>query len=104
MAVAGVRMSRSRNAAGMLVVRLGVRLLDEYLEFLSGRCRPNTMLAVAHDLKVFFTVVGTHDCPAGRRGRPPAGRGFGPGRGVGPDAAAPAVERVRALRVPARPR
>jgi hypothetical protein len=39
------------------VVRLEVRLLDEYLEFLSGRCRPNTVLAVAYDLKVFFTVV-----------------------------------------------
>jgi site-specific recombinase XerD len=39
------------------VVRLGVPLLDEYLEFLAGRCRPNTVLAVAYDLKVFFTVV-----------------------------------------------
>jgi integrase len=33
-------------------------LLDEYLEFLAGRCRPNTVLAVAYDLKVFFTTVG----------------------------------------------
>lgn len=57
MAVSGVRLSRSRNAAGELVVRLGIWLLDEYLEFLSGRCRPNTVLAVAYDLKVFFTVV-----------------------------------------------
>jgi site-specific recombinase XerD len=40
------------------VVRLGVRLLDEYLGFLGGRCRPNTVLAVGYDLKVFFTVVG----------------------------------------------
>jgi len=39
-------------------VRLGVPLLDEYLEFLAGRCRPNMVLAVAYDLKVFFTVVG----------------------------------------------
>ena len=39
-------------------MRLGVRLLDEYLGFLAGRCRPNTVLAVAYDLKVFFTVVG----------------------------------------------
>jgi integrase len=39
-------------------VRLGVPLLDEYLSFLSGRCRPNTVLAAAYDLKVFFTVVG----------------------------------------------
>jgi hypothetical protein len=35
-------------------VRLGVPLLDVYLEFLAGRCRPNTVLAVAYDLKVFF--------------------------------------------------
>jgi hypothetical protein len=62
-----IRLIRSRNAAGELVVRLGVRLLDEYLEFLAGRCRPNTVLAVAYDLKVFFTVVGK---PAGRSGRP----------------------------------
>jgi integrase/recombinase XerD len=39
-------------------VRLGVPLVDEYLGFLSGRCRPNTVLAAAYDLKVFFTVVG----------------------------------------------
>jgi Phage integrase, N-terminal SAM-like domain len=58
MAVTAVRLIRSRDAAGDLVVRLGVGLLDEYLEFLAGRCRPNTVLAVAYDLKVFFTVAG----------------------------------------------
>ena len=58
MPVSVVRLTRSRNAAGDLVVRLGVPLLDGYLEFLAGRCRPNTVLAVAYDLKVFFTVVG----------------------------------------------
>ena len=57
MPVIAVRLVRSGNAAGELVVRLGIRLLDEYLEFLAGRCRPNTVLAVAYDLKVFFTVV-----------------------------------------------
>jgi site-specific recombinase XerC len=57
MPVAVVRLTRSRDAAGELVARLGVPLLDEYLEFLVGRCRPNTVLAVAYDLKVFFTVV-----------------------------------------------
>ncbi|GAA2501679.1 tyrosine-type recombinase/integrase [Terrabacter carboxydivorans] len=35
----------------------GDPLLDAYLEFLSGRCRPNTVLAARFDLKVFFTVV-----------------------------------------------
>jgi integrase/recombinase XerD len=39
-------------------VGLGAGALDEYLEFLAGRCRPNTVLAVAYDLKVFFSVVG----------------------------------------------
>jgi integrase/recombinase XerD len=58
MPVTVVRLTRSRDVAGELVVRLGVPLADEYLEFLAGRCRPNTVLAVAYDLKVFFTVVG----------------------------------------------
>jgi hypothetical protein len=57
MPAAVVRLTRSRDAAGGVVVRLGVPLLDEYLEFLAGRCRPNTVRAVAYDLKVFFTVV-----------------------------------------------
>ena len=57
MPVTVVRLTRSRNADGGFVVRLGVPLLDEYLEFLAGRCRPNTVLAAAYDLKVFFTVV-----------------------------------------------
>ena len=67
MPVPVVRLTRSQNAAGELVVRLGVRLLDEYLEFLAGRCRPNTVLAVAYDLKVFFTAVAKSPwrvCPA----------------------------------------
>jgi integrase/recombinase XerD len=49
-------------------------LVDRYLEFVAGRARPNTLRAVAFDLKVFFTVVakdpvataGTRS--AGRRG------------------------------------
>jgi len=36
---------------------LGERLVDRYLEFVAGRCRPNTLRAVAFDLKAFFTVV-----------------------------------------------
>jgi integrase/recombinase XerD len=34
-----------------------VPLAEVYLEFLGGRCRPNTVLAAAFDLKVFFAVV-----------------------------------------------
>ena len=33
------------------------RLVDRYLEFVAGRCRPNTLRAVAFDLKAFFTVI-----------------------------------------------
>jgi site-specific recombinase XerD len=39
------------------VLRLGVPFLDEYLDFVAGRCRPNTVLATAYDLKIFFAVV-----------------------------------------------
>ena len=49
---------RSRSATGDLVVRFGVAVLDAYLAFLAVRSRPNTVAAVAYDLKVFFTVVG----------------------------------------------
>ncbi len=48
---------RSVSPGGELRVRLGVPLLDEYLEFVAARCRPNTVLATAFDLKVFFTVI-----------------------------------------------
>lgn len=43
---------------GSLRVRLGDPLVDDYLEFVAARCRPNTVLATAYDLKVFFEVVG----------------------------------------------
>jgi site-specific recombinase XerD len=48
---------RSEGSGGEPVVRLGMPLLDDYLEFLEGRSRPNTVLAAGYDLKVFFTVV-----------------------------------------------
>ena len=47
-----------RPADGGGVPRLGHRLLDEYLEMVAARARPNTVLATAFDLKVFFAVVG----------------------------------------------
>lgn len=49
---------RSRRRIGEPLLRLGVPVLDDYLRFVAGRCRPNTVLAAAYDLKVFFTVVG----------------------------------------------
>jgi site-specific recombinase XerD len=36
---------------------LGLELVDEYLDFLRCRCRPNTWISYAHDLKVFFSIV-----------------------------------------------
>jgi hypothetical protein len=47
----------SRDRSGGLAVRVGVPLAEVYLEFLAGRCRPNTVRAAAYDLKVFFMVV-----------------------------------------------
>jgi hypothetical protein len=38
-------------------VTLGDRLVDDYLNFVATRVRPNTLLAHAYDLKVFFSVV-----------------------------------------------
>ena len=57
MDAADVYVVSSRDNRGGLVVRVGIPLADVYLEFLGGRCRPNTVLAAAYDLKVFFTVV-----------------------------------------------
>ena len=109
----------SRDRSGGLVVRVGVPLADVYLEFLGGRCRPNTVLAAAYDLKVFFTVVGKPPeqvrpadvlafMTAQRTGRPAAGVLQAGGartsrRGVGADGAAAAVERVGALSRSCRP-
>ena len=58
MCAADLCVVRSCDRFGGLVVRVGVPLADVYLEFLGGRCRPNTVLAAAYDLKVFFTLVG----------------------------------------------
>ena len=48
---------RSVAPGGGVRVVLGHRVVDDYLEFLAARCRPNTVLAAGFDLKVFFTVV-----------------------------------------------
>ena len=47
------------SGSGQVRYRLGERLADRYLEFVAGRCRPNTLRAVAFDLKTFFAVTGT---------------------------------------------
>jgi len=81
---------RSVGPAGDPEVSLGVPLLDEYLEFLSGRCRPNTVLAVAYDLKVFFTVVGKSP----KRVRPTDVRAFMTAQRTGHGSAAETVQPV----------
>jgi integrase/recombinase XerD len=52
---AGPSVIRSRDRFGELDVRIRVPLADVSLEFLAG---PNTVLATAYDLRVFFTAVG----------------------------------------------
>ena len=49
--------TKSVSASGEMRVAIGHPLTDEYLEFLRARARPNTLLARAFDLKVFFAVV-----------------------------------------------
>jgi integrase/recombinase XerD len=51
-------LTRSGVGAELRAITLGHRLLDDYLAFVGARARPNTWLATAYDLKVFFTVVG----------------------------------------------
>jgi len=53
----GSRLAGPGDRSGGLAAGVGVPLADEYLEFLGGRCRPNTVLAATCDLRVFFTVV-----------------------------------------------
>ena len=50
-------LARFVSGSGQVRYRLGERLVDRYLEFVAGRCRPNTLRAVAFDLKTFFAVV-----------------------------------------------
>ncbi|MGH9126961.1 MAG: tyrosine-type recombinase/integrase [Acidimicrobiales bacterium] len=48
---------RSSTHRGDVRYELGHPMLDRYLEFVAGRSRPNTLRAVAHDLKTFFSVI-----------------------------------------------
>jgi integrase/recombinase XerD len=48
---------RTVTGAGEVRYSLGHRLVDRYLEFVAGRARPDTLRAVAFDLKAFFAVV-----------------------------------------------
>ena len=55
----GSRLAGSVDGSGGLTAPVWVPLAEVHLEFLSGRCRPNTVRVAAPDLKVFFTVVAT---------------------------------------------
>jgi site-specific recombinase XerD len=48
---------RAPKEGGGIRYSLGHELVDAFLEFAAGRCRPNTVRAYAHDLKAFFEVV-----------------------------------------------
>src|SRR5690242_21863887 len=48
---------RCVSSSGLVRYRLGDPLVDRYLEFVAGRARPNTLRAVAFDLKTFFSIV-----------------------------------------------
>jgi integrase len=52
-----IRVAKTLRAGLVVGVALGHPLLDAYLEFVAARARPNTLLAVSYDLKVFFTEV-----------------------------------------------
>jgi hypothetical protein len=56
------------SGSGEVRYCLGEPLVARYLEFVAGRCWPNTLRAAAFDLKTFFR--GDREGPArGRRGR-----------------------------------
>lgn len=51
------RLVQSHRSEGGTVISLGHRLLDDYLGLVAARARPNTVLASAYDLKVFFSII-----------------------------------------------
>jgi integrase/recombinase XerD len=51
------QLSQTVLPSGRIRYSFGDPLLDRYLEFVAGRARPNTLRAVAFDLKTFFRVV-----------------------------------------------
>jgi hypothetical protein len=102
---------RSVSASGQVRYVLGDRMADRYLEFVAGRCRPNTLRAVAFDLKTFFSVVGkdpvevtaadVFEFLAHQRGDPDGGAAGGRGVGaVGADDRPPPVVGVGPVCVP----
>jgi integrase/recombinase XerD len=54
------RLTRTLNDAELESLTLGLPIVDDYLQFVGARCRPNTWLATAYDLLVFFSVICKH--------------------------------------------
>ena len=54
----------STSASGQVTVRVGHELVDDYLHFLSGRSRPNSVLSVTepmcNDCNGFFRRLSIH--------------------------------------------
>src|SRR2546423_13877548 len=46
------------SGSGQVRYRLAARVVGRYRECVAGRCRPDTLRAVAFDLKAFFAVIG----------------------------------------------
>ena len=57
MTASDLRLTQTLTPSGLPAVHLGEPCLDAYLDFLTARCRPNTVLAAGYDLKVFFTLI-----------------------------------------------
>ena len=53
-----VSVTRVPQPGGAMALRLGHGQLDGYLDLVAARARPNTVLATAFDLKVFFGIIG----------------------------------------------
>lgn len=51
------RLTRTMNGTTVQALTLGLAAVDDYLAFVGARARPNTWLATAYDLLVFFTAV-----------------------------------------------
>jgi hypothetical protein len=60
---------RTSTPGGEARFAFGDPLVDSYLAFVAGRTRPNTLRAVAHDLKTFFSVIDKGLC-ASKLGAP----------------------------------
>ena len=51
------RLTRAMDGSELQLLALGLPVVDDYLQFVGARCRPNTWLATAYDLLVFFSVI-----------------------------------------------